>query len=239
MVFNKWKSLFNKVMTEQQDTNLRETYPANVENTKEFNESSEEELNLEVYDLERLFNDPLVVGWLSEAEQKLLFMLIAFYFRPGESILDIGCGRADLYGFLQNRDSIENINYVGLDYNPNIIEIAKKKYPGVVAIPGDALNLERIEEYDWVVASGAINLKDSDDMFSYSKKLIDVMYHKCKKGVPFNVLNSIPDSASDSDKNALYIHDPAKWLEYLLKTYNKVICRSDYMLGDCTFYIFK
>ena len=115
-MFNKWKSLFNKVMTEQQDTKLRETYPANVESSTEFNESSEEELNLEVYDLERLFNDPLVVGWLSEAEQKLLFMLIAFYFRPGESILDIvSCNAVVMVSliilFIVIRTFIRNLNY--------------------------------------------------------------------------------------------------------------------------------
>jgi len=239
-MFNKLKTIFkpNKVMNKSIDEQLRESYPANVEGTTEFNESLET-LNLDIYDLDRLFNDPLVVGWLSNAEQQLLFTLVSYYHRPTESVLDIGCGRADLYGYLTERNPGESIKYSGIDYNPNMIEIAKKKWPGVTAVTGDVLNLERIEEYDWVMASGVFNLKDSVDMFEYGKQVVDVMYSKCKRGVAFNILTDLPDDVSDSDRNALFVHDPAKWLDYLLKTYNKVICRTDYMLGDCTFYIFK
>lgn len=239
-MFSKLKTIFkpNKVMNKSIDDQLRESYTANVEGTNEFNESLEI-LNLDIYDLDRLFNDPLVVGWLSNAEQQLLFTLVSYYHRPTESVLDIGCGRGDLYGYLQERNPNETIKYAGVDYNPNMIEIAKKKWPGVTVVAGDALNLERIEEYDWVMASGVLNLKDSVDMFEYGKQLIDIMYSKCKRGVAFNILTDLPDDVSDSDRNALFVHDPVKWLDHLLKTYNKVICRTDYMLGDCTFYIFK
>lgn len=239
-MFSKLKTIFkpNKVMNKSIDDQLRESYPANVEGTNEFNESLEN-LNLDIYDLDRLFNDPLVVGWLSNAEQQLLFTLVSYYHRPNESVLDIGCGRGDLYGYLQERNPNETIKYAGVDYNPNMIEIARKKWPGITVVSGDGLNLERTEEYDWVMASGTLNLKDSEDMFEYGKQLVDVMYSKCKRGVAFNILTDLPDDVSDSDRNALFVHDPAQWLDHLLKTYSKVICRTDYMLGDCTFYIFK
>ena len=86
-MFNKWKSLFNKVMTEQQDTKLRETYPANVESSTEFNEFSE----IDIEDLDRLINDPQTVGWASTSEQILLFTLLTAYYDQSESILDVVC----------------------------------------------------------------------------------------------------------------------------------------------------
>ena len=234
-MFNKWKSLFNKVMTEQQDTKLRETYPANVESSTEFNEFSE----IDIEDLDRLINDPQTVGWASTSEQILLFTLLTAYYDQSESILDVGCGRGDLFGFIQEKYNTTSIDYTGVDYNPNITNIATRKFNDINVISIDILDLDVNKTYDWVVASGAFNLKDCDDMFTYACTVVDKMIQHAQKGVAFNILTNLPDDLDDETKNIFYVHDSSKWLDYLIRTYTRVALRADYMLGDCTFYIFK
>jgi hypothetical protein len=76
-------------------------------------------------------------------------------------------------------------------------------------------------------------------MFTYACTVVDKMMQLAQKGVAFNILTNLPDDLDDETKNIFYVHDSSKWLDYLIRTYTRVALRADYMLGDCTFYIFK
>ena len=190
---------------------------------------------------EILLNSPEIVGWLSTQEQELLFSALLLFYSPEQSILDVGCGRADLYGYCKRMfgDEAKALPYKGIDYNPNILNIAQEKYPGVYTEAVDILNSPVTETHDWVVGSGLFNLLDNEDMERYTKTVIQKMYDKANMGVVFNLLTGYPDDMADEDVAQLVVHDPVAWLDYLLNTYTKVICRADYLSGDVTFYIFK
>ena len=193
----------------------------------------------EVTDVSYLFTAPEIVGWLSTGEQELLFSALLLFYSPNQSILDVGCGRADLSGYLNRVFSGNAIQYKGIDLNPNLINLAKEKFPEVAVENLDILNTDMGAEYDWVVGSGLFNLNDHPDMIEYAKQVIDKMYDKAKTGVAFNLLTGFPPDMSEEDINQLIQHSPSFWLEYLLEKYSKVICRADYMSGDVTFFIFK
>jgi hypothetical protein len=91
-------------------------------------------------DPEYLLNAPQIVGWGSTQEQELLFSALLLFYSPEMSILDVGCGRADLYGYLTRLFQTE-IPYKGIDYNPNLLIFAKEKYPSVNVKTLDILNL--------------------------------------------------------------------------------------------------
>lgn len=187
-----------------------------------------------------LLNDPQVLGYNSTIEQELLFLGLLHMYSPNQSILDVGCGRADLFGFLKRAFPGNEIMYTGLDYNPNILEVAKLKYPGVHTISTDLLNSDD-SKFDWVFASGIFNLRDRDEiqMTDYAKLCIDKMMQKANVGVAVNFLTDFPAEYSDEDKSKYVAHDSGLWLNYLIKTYKKVISRTDYMEGDVTFIILK
>jgi SAM-dependent methyltransferase len=246
------KNLFGKkqqVMTIEEETALREQYASNIEGSEEFNQAAEAtvpEVRAEEFadslesDASYLLTDPRVVGWLSTAEQELLFSALLLFYRPEtHSMLDVGCGRADLYGYLKDLYQLDDVIYTGMDMNPNIISVATQKFPTVNVIAGDILNDSSEDRYDWVVGSGLFNLIDHPDMMVYTKEVIDKMVSKANIGISFNLLTGLPEDLSDTDKEQLFVHDPSIWLDYLINTYNKVICRHDYLSGDVTFYIFK
>lgn len=67
-------------------------------------------------------------------EMKFLF---EDYLMPGDRVLDLGCGNGRFYELFKNK----NIDYVGADNSKKLIEIARKRYPGVKFQTADALNL--------------------------------------------------------------------------------------------------
>jgi len=192
----------------------------------------------DVYSSEELLNSPLFVGWTSTEEQELLFSALLLFYSPELTMLDVGCARADLFGYCYQLFG-QTIPYKGIDYNPNILNVAQQKYPGVNTEAVDILNSNSEEKFDWVVGSGLFNLKDAPDMQTYTKDVIQKMYEKANLGVAFNLLTGLPDNIADEDREQLVVHDPAVWLDYLIKTYTKVIFRTDYLSGDGTFFIFK
>jgi SAM-dependent methyltransferase len=196
------------------------------------NEEIEQALEQPEWDI---FTSPQVVGWSSKEEQETLFEAALWLAStPGLSILDVGCGRADLYPLATEKGLI----YKGIDYNPNIIGIAQQKYTDVFVETLDVLNIEPGVDYDWVVGSGLFNTA-IENPANYAQAVIEKMYDKARIGVAFNLLTSIPEDIADEDKRSLVVWEPAAWLAYLELTYKKVICRTDYLEGDTTFYILK
>jgi hypothetical protein len=159
-------------------------------------------------------------------------------------ILDVGCGRADLYGYLRTIYTNNEIDYIGIDCNSNILQIAERKYPILQKhlINSDILayNLE-FPDYkrDWVFASGIFNLQEHSDQIEYTKLTIDNMMNHANVGVAFNLLTADLSSLPELERTRWIQHDPGFWLDYLIKKYTKVISRSDYMKGDITFIILK
>lgn len=249
----KENEIMNEVTNELQEPVIEETLPeavteAAAEPITETTSTESDNTNLVFgsatpepeaeFNTDDLLNSPLIVGWLSTEEQELLFSALLLFYSPEQSMLDVGCGRADLFGYC-NRLFGGTIPYKGIDYNPNILNVAQQKYPGVNVEAVDLLNSESPETFDWVVGSGLFNLNDYEDMESYTKNVIDKMYEKSNFGVAFNLLTGVPDYLSDEDKAQLIVHDPSMWLNHLIEKYTKVICRADYMSGDVTFFIFK
>ena len=194
----------------------------------------------ESYPDEYLFNAPQVAGWLSTQEQELLFSALLIYFNPKQSVLDVGCARADLYGYLRRLFPEVDINYTGMDYNANLLNIAKRKFPVLSdsLIAQDILKAET-GQYDWVFGSGLFNLNDYPSMFEYATQVVDKMYQNSNIGVAFNLLTALPDDLAQSDIDQLFVHNAGQWLDYLISKYGKVLLRSDYMIGDVTFVILK
>jgi len=181
-----------------------------------------------------MLNAPEMVGWLSTQEQEILFNALLMFFQPGQSVLDAGCGRADLFGLIGPTVSL----YKGIDYNQNILDIAKRKFADVNVEAIDLLDFNEPDTYDWVFASGMFNTR-MENAIEYSQQCVDKMYETAKVGVAFNLLTGIPEDLADEDKAQIIVWDSGAWLNYLIGKYNKVICRTDYMSGDTTFFIFK
>lgn len=75
----------------------------------------------------------------------------------GKRVLDYGCGKADLLGHIKSQGI--GVRYTGIDITPELISLARQKYPGtdlrVLDIEETPLSNE--ERFDYVFICGVFN----------------------------------------------------------------------------------
>lgn len=95
--------------------------------------------------------------------------------KPGEHILDIGCGTGYLTQQIQNAGAIVK----GTDYSPEMIAQAKVSYPDVAFEVADASNFNEAAKYDAIFSNAALHwVKNQDGM-------MDSVYKSLKPGGRF------------------------------------------------------
>ncbi|OGI09245.1 MAG: hypothetical protein A2Y40_08840 [Candidatus Margulisbacteria bacterium GWF2_35_9] len=178
-------------------------------------------------------DDPFVVGWGSLDSQIVRFKVLADIGDINNcSILDLGCGVGDLYGYLEQTAS--GIDYYGIDFHPEMIKMAKKKYP---AARFENISLEDVhEKYDYVFVSGAFNLLIEDNE-NYIKNWIIKTHNMAKKGVAINLLSKY--APLDKKYYNLCYYDPLYVLDFCIKKFGKVNLKHDYLPHDFTIHIYK
>ena len=63
-----------------------------------------------------------------------------------KSVLDLGCGN----GALTNRLRAQGFQVIGLDASPDLLELARKQYPGIDFLQADAASFSLKEQVDVV-----------------------------------------------------------------------------------------
>lgn len=186
-----------------------------------------------------LQEDSILVGYSNINEQIITYSTALTFFNTKQTILDVGCGRGDLFAFLkeEHEDVFLDSNYYGIDYNPVIIESGKSKY-GIDNIHVKDFNSFTLEnKYNWVIACNFFNAFN-ENQYDYLYNCIDKMYNLCNIGIAFNVITNQADITIDQE-NLFSTYDQGKILNHISLTYKKVVVRSDYLLGDTTYFIFK
>ena len=110
---------------------------------------------------------PEALGWGKQGRQEVRFGVLAqpILENPSISVLDVGCGFADLYDYLADRGW--KGDYCGLDIVPGLLRIARERHPNLdlreVDITADGV---RLNQADCVVGSGLFNarLKAGDNL---------------------------------------------------------------------------
>ncbi len=136
------------------------------------------------------------VGWVSPESQgaryKAMAKLADF---TGMSVLDAGCGHADLLPFLSGLYT--DIRYTGLEQMPALLNIAIERYshlPHTHFVKADFSEAE-LPAADYVIASGSLSYRNSDPHYLF--KMIKKLFLHCRIGFGFNLLSALtyPDDA--------------------------------------------
>lgn len=191
--------------------------------------------NLTAIDDDYMMFSPLAVGYNTTSEQRYLMqnLLIGFY---NASILDIGCGRADLYDYIKNFHEDLSFSYHGIDHNPVMIDMANKKYGLECKLA--AFETAKLPKTEWVVANGVFTQRRCETEDEDLRKLfddIDIMYNTATTTVAFNLLNPINNKHHEG---FFYVH-PGLILDMLIEKYQNVVLRNNYSKDVYTVLIYK
>jgi len=182
----------------------------------------------------RFGQHPHALYWSNSDIQELRFKVLAeIGVESGDSVLDVGCGFADLKTWFTCKKDIE-VEYAGIDISPDLIGVAKSTHPNADLWAGELFDKHFMDtEYTWVLLSGALN-EPYNDKGIYSKKVIAEMWRIASKGVAFNLLNR--DVIQASDLQSFY---PQEMLIYCQTLDPLCKLRTDYLNNDFTIYMYK
>ena len=174
------------------------------------------------------------LNWGSRESQIRRFEVLAEVgIKSGDSVLDVGCGLADLYGWLRSNE--QDVLYTGIDITPGMVKKAKQKYTGIELIAGNIFDVSfNRSSYDYVVASGVFTYIESSSHFLINR-FIARMFDMSNKAIAFNALSSW---ASIKDADEFYV-DPLQTLDFCRNLTPWVTLRHDYHPRDFTIYMYK
>lgn len=180
--------------------------------------------------LARFGYSPQTLGW-NKPKHRLRYEVLLAYWdlaaAPGTSVLDVGCGFGDLFGYARERDW--PISYHGVDLNPKLIDVAREVYPEAGFSVADPLTDGLTGEYDVIVASGTHNhpVSNHDE---YVAETFALFAAHARRGFAINFLS---DRVSFRRDDNAYT-SPERALALALRHSRRVQLRHDYMPFEFT-----
>lgn len=177
---------------------------------------------------------PEAVRWSADGQiQHYECMLETAGDVEGMKILDYGCGKADFYKFLRDRNI--TVRYTGSDINGKLISLARSKYPECDLRVLDIEKDELEEDFDIIFLCGVFNLKVQGIDDTIKNTLIRLFRH-CRKGLVFNAL-SAHNPRKDFELNYVYPEEIRKFSAEYLSPY--VITGDSRISFDFTLFIHR
>lgn len=183
---------------------------------------------------------PQTLGWYTGKQDFRFSVATRDFGEDIRSVLDVGCGFADLYIYFNSIG--KDVCYTGIDLNEKLLEEAKrnieKKALGIPKlIQGDILDISLPEKYDAVLAIGITSLLlAGQDNYEYIESII-------AKGYDLANIVFIIDFCSESfnRKSTKYgfEYDPIRVLQIASKFTKRVALICDYFPTEFMLKMYK
>jgi len=185
--------------------------------------------------LTRFGRSPAALYWSSREIQEIRFRILCeIGIAAGDSLLDVGCGFADLKPWIGRWRC--PVDYTGIDLSPEILAAAADMQPDAHLVCGDVFDLAAgPEAYDWVLLSGSLN-EVLDDDGRYARAVIARMFSLARRGVAFNLLNARHRAMFSF---GLQRFDPDEMLAYCRTLSPHCQLHDDYLDNDFTIWMYK
>ena len=145
------------------------------------------------------------------------------------SVIDVGCGLAHLYEFLESKN--QQVKYLGLDFVNEFINVNSQKYKDKsnVTFQQYDITVDTFPSgYDYVLLSGVFNNKFNNNK-EFMLSSISKMYNACNNAIAFNAMSTYVDYM----ENNLYYSDPLEVFDFCKSNLSKkVTLRHDYLVKE-------
>jgi hypothetical protein len=183
---------------------------------------------------------PQAVGSESLAHKNLRYRLLSDVFMgdAGFSLLDVGAGVGDYFGYIQRECSGQRIAYHATEITPEFCRAAKERYPGISIRASNILE-EDIGSYDYVVMSGIFHQRGEvplNDWCSFMASMLGRAFEICRKGIGFNVLSHHVEFRREDN----YYVDLAELQEWIVRKLSRFYTLNQaYPLFEATMAVYK
>ncbi len=168
------------------------------------------------------------VHWNSQETQYKRFeiLLEMIDITEEERVVDVGCGFADLYLYMQEK-SIAARSYVGLEIMKSMVVEARKRVPCEIKTC-DVL-YDPLPKADYYICSGAMNILTRDETQLFIKRCFEMS----EKGFVFNMLQG-------EDESMVYNYFRPKEIEVIAKELGATFrMKKGYLPRDFTVFLKK
>jgi SAM-dependent methyltransferase len=151
----------------------------------------------------------------------------------GATILDIGSGLGDFYQYLKDRKI--KVDYTGYDLSPDLISIAKEKFPEATFEVRDIQAEGIAGRYDYIVSSQTFNFRlANEDNNELIKTCLKISLESCNKGLCFDFITSYVDYREDH----LFYYSPEELFTYAKSLTKRVSLSHESELFEFALYMF-
>jgi SAM-dependent methyltransferase len=176
------------------------------------------------------------LGWTKPKHRLRYKILLEYWLSRSTSqpfrVLDFGCGFGDLFGYARDRGI--SIDYTGLDINPDLIRVARERYPAARFLCMDLFAETLDEKFDIVLSSGVHNYRLADNQ-GFVERSFELFDHLSTLGFASNFLSErVNFRAEDNHYSA-----PEDILTLALRLTSRVTLRHDYMPFEFTIFVDK
>lgn len=127
------------------------------------------------------------------------------------SVLDVGCGTGELAKFL-NFSGFRG-RYLGIDVTQDLLSHAQRKYPTLQFLEGDITNVTSLPAFDYVIASGILNI-DVGQSMSWVKDVLLSMWQLTECELRIDGLSTFVNYR----ESHLFYVDPLELLSWAIQT---------------------
>lgn len=179
-------------------------------------------------------DSPKSLLWMDYHSAALrLRQLVADLDIEGRTILDAGCGLGYLIPFLYAKTT--NFDYLGVDINPQIIELAIKRNNGLEFRVENPFADDFKQRFDIVLSSGVMNA-NVPGWLEERKKMVKKLFELAGEAAGFNMAGSFKPLPSGG---IIAYADAREILDFCLTLTPHVIVRAHYSPVDFTILMFK
>lgn len=186
--------------------------------------------------LDQFGYSPETLGWGKNGRQDVRFAVLAAeaLARANCSVLDVGCGFADLYDYLRARGWAGS--YTGVDIVPRLIEVAVERHPGLDLRCAELHQLAGEGTHDYVIASGVFNARlEQEDNREHIRRSLAAMHRLARAAVCVDFMSTYVDF-----QHPLGWHTDPGWAFGAAKELSRrAALRHDYMPFEFALFIYK
>jgi len=186
---------------------------------------------------ERFGYDPRTLGWGAGGRQELRFAALAGIAgeRREGSVLDVGCGFADLEPWLEQAGW--RGSYTGVDIVPVLLEEARRQRPGVEVHLCDVTSEDPPGgPFDYVFASGVFNARlEGEGNEDYLRAALARLFSLARVGVAIDFMTTLVDFQHPGAWHT----DPAWALREAQDLTRRVTLRHDYLPYEFCLYLYR